>query len=559
MAKFNFTQVASLLQQLFNMVENPDAEPTENSTQLVTSGGVYDAIQAVEDEAKQLSYNSLMEDTASGSIASFPDGAENVPVKELTADIEPIQDLHGQASPYPENGGKNKYALTLSSLKTANTSGAWSGNSYAYRSVTFSVEGKDDNVTGISVSGTASGNVGLVGKAFTLPAGDYILSGRTNNVALRVLKQSDDSTIVQQNSSAEATFTLASDTEVYTVAFVSNGTTPSGTLYPMIRLSTEVDDTFAPYANECPIQGYMGAEIPVTGINVWDEEWELGVYDVNSGAKSTNNNYVRCKNQIPVLPSTSYYFCATKPCRILFYDNGGNWISTLNGWHSNTVITTPAFCYYVAFFVDNSYGTTYNNDISINYPSTETSYHAYNGTVYPIDWTDEAGTVYGGTLTVNEDGSCDLSVPFGIADMGDFEYLYTATWGSNYSTFTATTPVANANVPAISTAFNGLSSAYKITSRNSAFNSTDNSLVFMVTPGNLVFVNHSYSDEAAFQTAMAGQKVVYELATPQTYHLDSIGQITTLLGDNNIWSNTGDISVKYRANTALYIEKKLGA
>ncbi len=31
-------------------------------------------------------------DTASGDIASFPDGADGLPVKDLTVDIEPVQD-----------------------------------------------------------------------------------------------------------------------------------------------------------------------------------------------------------------------------------------------------------------------------------------------------------------------------------------------------------------------------------------------------------------------------------------------------------------------------------
>ena len=43
------------------------------------------------------------------------------------------------------------------------------------------------------------------------------------------------------------------------------------------------------------------------------------------------------------------------------------------------------------------YGTTYNNDISINYPATDTTYHAYTGNAYAIALGD---TYYGGTLDV---------------------------------------------------------------------------------------------------------------------------------------------------------------
>ena len=40
-------------------------------------------------------------------------------------------------------------------------------------------------------------------------------------------------------------------------------------------------------------------------------------------------------------------------------------------------------------------------------------------------------------------------------------------------------------------------------------------------------------------------EVVYELATPLTYHFDNVGQLTTLLGTNNIWATTGDVTVEY--------------
>ena len=49
-------------------------------------------------------------------------------------------------------------------------------------------------------------------------------------------------------------------------------------------------------------------------------------------------------------------------------------------------------------------------------------------------------------------------------------------------------------------------------------------------------------------------QVVYKLATPQTYQL-SPTEVTLLLGDNNVWADTGDSTVTYRADTKLYIQK----
>ena len=43
-------------------------------------------------------------------------------------------------------------------------------------------------------------------------------------------------------------------------------------------------------------------------------------------------------------------------------------------------------------------------------------------------------------------------------------------------------------------------------------------------------------------TPTTGAQVVYPLATPQTYQLDPVN-IQPLLGENNIWADTGDILI----------------
>lgn len=60
---------------------------------------------------------------------------------------------------------------------------------------------------------------------------------------------------------------------------------------------------------------------------------------------------------------------------------------------------------------------------------------------------------------------------------------------------------------------------------------------------------------SAGATPTTGAQVVYELVTPITYQLTP-QEITTLLGQNNIWADTGDMSVTYRADTKLYIDNK---
>ena len=59
---------------------------------------------------------------------------------------------------------------------------------------------------------------------------------------------------------------------------------------------------------------------------------------------------------------------------------------------------------------------------------------------------------------------------------------------------------------------------------------------------------------AAGTTPTTGAQVVYKLATPQTYQLTP-EEVTTLLGQNNVWADCGPSTVEYPCNTKLYIQK----
>ena len=120
------------------------------------------------------------------------------------------------------------------------------------------------------------------------------------------------------------------------------------------------------------------------GIQQWDEEWENGQYD-SSGLPSPNDNVIRSKNYIPVVGGQTYYFVSGGNwIYVCQYDSDKNFIGSREGFGGGTK-TLLANCAYIRFNLSGSYGNTYNNDISINYPSTDTSYHAYVGESYAPD------------------------------------------------------------------------------------------------------------------------------------------------------------------------------
>ena len=147
-------------------------------------------------------------------------------------------------------------------------------------------------------------------------------------------------------------------------------------------------------SNISNVSGCTEVNVTVCGTNIWDEEWEV----VNSRLSS--------KNYIPVKPNTTYLFCNTMLYSITGFDINKNNV----GGTSYTQIPNVGFTFttksdwaYIKFNLGYSYGTTYNNDVSINYPSTDTSYHAYNGNTYNVPFVDGGGS----TLTIY-DGSIDL-------------------------------------------------------------------------------------------------------------------------------------------------------
>ena len=95
------------------------------------------------------------------------------------------------------------------------------------------------------------------------------------------------------------------------------------------------------------------------------------------------------------------------------------------------------------------------------------------------------------------------------------------------------------------------------------YGNTANSGQFYIQPNSTVYngwviclPSITYADASAFKTAMTGQKIVYELATPITTTLTP-QQISVLLGQNNLFADSGDVDIEYKADIQLWVEKKL--
>lgn len=159
--------------------------------------------------------------------------------------------------------------------------------------------------------------------------------------------------------------------------------------------------------NVRPISGWDSLTVEQRGVNQWDEEWENGYWSRTTGAKyGSDSAYLRCADYIPCLPNTGYYFkspavhaSSANYAAVMFYDSNKGYISYSFVAQTPT-FTTPANAAFMTFYVEiGTSGSTYNHDISINYPATDHDYHAYNPASRSISIT-LGSTVYGGTVDV---------------------------------------------------------------------------------------------------------------------------------------------------------------
>ena len=466
-------------------------------------------------------------ETASGAIASFADGADGMPVKKLVAKIEPVQDLHGYDSPWPAGGGKNLLEVTLSSRTSSG--------------VIFTV-GEDGT---ISCKNNATETVSLVVAKWTGTSGtEYVLNGCPSggeNSSKYKLDYNNRPLVIDTGSGIEFS---ASGEEGNVRIVIYEGYGDGLVFKPMIRLATEADSTFAPYSNICPISGWTGAEIEQAGVNVWDEEWEVGSIDATTGQNTNSTSIIRAKNYTQVKSGESYYFSVgtvVNSVWLCYYKINKDFISA-SAISPNTVFTIPEECGFIRFRMLTAYGTTYNNDISINYPATDTTYHPYTGDQISVTFPTEAGdsgTVYGGTLDAI---TGKLTVTWARESK---------TWGSLVfieDLNTVKRKRFNLSIPANGDQAIRLTAFCNVAPYNgdTALDSTHFS-IFSSGASAQVWLPLNTSDDTQVE-------ICYVIATPIEYTLTA-NELTTLYGQNNIWADTGDVEIEYPADTKLFIEK----
>lgn len=492
-------------------------------------------------------------DSAQGAVASFSDGAE-LQFKSLVVDIDPVQDLHGQGAPYPAGGGKN---LLPSIDATFTDSGVtWTLNS--------------DGSVKLSGTATANSVYDFGRNVLSLPAGNYVTHDITVSEAylVTIFKVVNGSADVIQGGGGS--FNLTEDASIFVRYFVPSGVTVNTTIYPQIEAGSTAT-AYAPYSNICPISGWSEVNVEHTGKNLYSREageYNVPVFDTSGNSISyadVNVVWVKVKPNteytITLIPNAS----ETTYLRWIECDKNKNYIwrnpTMLTNSNPTQTITTRSNTewlqlggnqYAIANIENNAW------EAMLTEGSTATPYEPYSGQSINIAL---GQTVYGGKLDVTKG---ELVIDYAKITIDE-----SSTIGQTGSAVSS--PVLIQVIPPAqdiafidektiprclcgsylppTTAYGIYRSADLGIAINQAESRTSRR-IWMRLP--------EVTTEAQAKTYLTNNpiEVVYPIYNPITVQLTP-HEVTALLGSNNVWADSGNSDVEYRADPTLYINKKI--
>lgn len=295
-------------------------------------------------------------------------------------------------------------------------------------------------------------------------------------------------------------------------------------------------------SNVRPISGRTGVTVYRTGKNLIDDTIKYVVGDTTVFVGANNNNY-----NIYLKAGTYTISCVFADDYGMFYreqnDNANKALWNSGSPTRSAGFTTESGGYYRFWVYRNAQagGVDPSGVISVQLElgSTATTYEPYTGQTVEVQFPDSAGTVYGGTLDVT---TGELVVDWAMVDLGMLTWRVdpnrpTVKYSSSLKDLIfRESPWANALCSVYALYKNGPD-----TLSSGQFSTTN-----AYGAGNIFFKDEAFNGKtgAEVKEYLTGVQLVYELADPTIYQLTP-SEIKTLVGENNIWADTGDITVKY--------------
>lgn len=307
-----------------------------------------------------------------------------------------------------------------------------------------------------------------------------------------------------------------------------------------------------------PISGHTEVNVTRTGLNLFDANSATIYYGYLNGTNWLYNNGSRSVI-LPCLPNTKYcaYVKGTAPAILRVGSTAndlpttptsGSWAIALekafaSGSTGLVTYTTGASARYLVVQMSATGFSDFLANLCLSFSSEETdgTWEAF-GNTYPISL---GQTVYGGTLNVK---TGVLTIDREYHAVSEFtSWLYSDNGNFFYQAITGK-KAGTVNI---------ICDEYKTKVRGD-WTSGDDCVISGNNSTSQVYIRDSrYTTPADFKANVTAS-ICYELATPTTVQLTPT-EVATLLGQNNIWADTGDIlEVTIRCDTALYLQKLVG-
>ena len=270
--------------------------------------------------------------------------------------------------------------------------------------------------------------------------------------------------------------------------------------------------------NAGSLESVCVSEHKTTGFNQWDEEWEVGGINENTGATTSDSDRIRSKNFQKCIGGATYYVKTPYAIKVLFYDANKNYLTWTYSNNETKVFPTNAYFFKIATY--SNYGTTYNHDICINFSkdgSRNGEYEPYVAHSYALDSSidlrgllklDSNNKFYADGDIYKGDGTVERR--YGIVDLGTLD------WVSGYSGVYSISLTDIKLAPNVSSVVNAVSTKYVVTS----YNDCVDKCLCAWSGGSCVLVkdsNITSSDIVSGKIAkLNGVYLIYELTTPTT-------------------------------------------
>ena len=474
-------------------------------------------------------------------------------LSECKVALSPNQDLHGYSEPWVGGAGKNKAPYTLANLITSNTSGTWNSNVYTINGVEFTVYTDDGgNVIAIKANGQNNGNQSLFILYFTLKdSNTYIVSGCPSGGAsstYEVYANLGNGSVYDKGSGATTT-AVANYNGYISIAIRAGYNAQNLMFYPMLRLSTETDDTFEPYSNICPITGHTESKVGDDGKNkanissntVGSNQRATVEYDNNIIRLTATGTYARCGWLIPVEVGKTYTFSCkgitsaiggTMVNYIYLGSADGVWSDSSPNYISRVQLTTELrdvnitftattnVCFIGAYITSTATsGVITLTDVQLELGSTATPYVPYNSYQVTVNL---GGTYYSGTLDIVTGVLTATQKSIGASDFDTFVTNPSA-GGLYYAQIDTSGSKANGN---------GICNMAKVDNQNAWIYTYPVAQIAPSQAGRIRFYCESTSMNE-FLSQYANLQIVFELDTPLTIQL-SPTMVKALVGENHL-------------------------